>query len=141
MTTQTDRIEKETVLRAPRSKVWRALTDARQFGAWFRATLEGEFVLGQWTRGRITYPGYEHLSFEAKVEVLTAQGKPVAEAVRTIAISEPSYYRWRAEYGGLKLDQVKGLKQLEAENARLRKAVADLTLEKLVLKEAASGNF
>jgi transposase-like protein len=76
-----------------------------------------------------------------QVEVLTAQGEPVAEAVRAIGISEPSYYRWRAEYGGLKLDQVKRLKQLEAENARLRKAVADLTLEKVVLKEAASGNF
>ena len=76
-----------------------------------------------------------------QVEVLTAQGKSVAEAVRAIGISEPSYYRWRAEYGGLKLDQVKRLKQLEAENARLRKAVADLTLEKVVLKEAASGNF
>ena len=76
-----------------------------------------------------------------QAEVLTAQGKPVAEAARAIGVSEPSYYRWRAEYGGLKLDQVKRLKQLEAENARLRKAVADLTLEKLVLKEAASGNF
>ena len=76
-----------------------------------------------------------------QVEVLTAQGKSVAEAVRAIGISEPSYYRWRAEYGGLKLDQVKRLKQLEAENARLRKAVADLTLEKVILKEAASGTF
>src|SRR4028118_114808 len=76
-----------------------------------------------------------------QVEGLTAQGKPVAEAVRAIGVSEPSYYRWRAEYGGLKLDQVKRLKQLEAENARLRKAVADLTLEKLVLKEAAPGDF
>src|ERR671927_446948 len=76
-----------------------------------------------------------------QVEVLTAQGKPVAEAVRAIGISEPSYYRWRAEYGGLKLDQVKRLKQLEAENARRRLAVADLTLEKVILKEAASGNF
>ncbi len=75
-----------------------------------------------------------------QVEVLTAQGKPVAEAVRAIGVSEPTYYRWRAEYGGLKLDQVKRLKQLEAENARL-KAVADLTLEKVILKEAASGNF
>jgi transposase-like protein len=76
-----------------------------------------------------------------QVEVLTGQGKPVAEAVRAIGVSEPSYYRWRAEYGGLKLDQVKRLKALEAENARLRKAVADLTLEKVILKEAASGNF
>jgi putative transposase len=76
-----------------------------------------------------------------QVEVLTAQGKPVAEAVRTIEVTEPTYYRWRSEYGGLKLDQVKRMKQLEAENARLRKAVADLALEKVILKEAASGNF
>jgi len=76
-----------------------------------------------------------------QVEVLTAQGETVAEAVRAIGVAEPTYYRWRAEYGGLKLDQVKRLKQLEAENGRLRKAVADLTLEKLILKEAASGNF
>ena len=76
-----------------------------------------------------------------QVEVLTAQGKTVAEAVRAIGVTEPTYYRWRAEYGGLKLDQAKRLKRLEAENGRLRKAVADLTLEKLILKEAASGNF
>ncbi len=76
-----------------------------------------------------------------QVEVLTARGKPVAEAVRAIGVSEPTYYRWRAETGGLRLDQVKRLKQVEAENARLRKAVADLTLEKVILKEAASGNF
>jgi putative transposase len=76
-----------------------------------------------------------------QVEVLTAQNKPVAEAVRTIGVTEATYYRWRAEYGGLKLDQVKRLKVLEQENGRLRKAVADLTLEKLILKEAASGNF
>lgn len=76
-----------------------------------------------------------------QVEVLTAQGKPVVEAVRAIGVTEPTYYRWRSEYGGLKLDQAKRLKQLEAENARLRKAVADLALEKVILKEAASGNF
>ena len=76
-----------------------------------------------------------------QVEVLTAQGKPVAEAIRAIGVTEPTYYRWRSEYGGLKLDQMKRLKQLEAENGRLRKAVADLALEKVILKEAASGNF
>jgi hypothetical protein len=65
----------------------------------------------------------------------------VAEAVRAIGVTEPTDYRWRMEYGGLKLDQVKRRKLLEQENGRLRKAVADLTLEKLVLKEAASGNF
>ena len=75
-----------------------------------------------------------------QVEVLTGQGKSVVDAVRTIGVTEQTYYRWRAEYGGLKLNQVKRLKVLEQENGRLRRAVADLTLEKLVLKEAASGN-
>ena len=76
-----------------------------------------------------------------QVEVLVGQGKPVAEAIRTIGVTEPTYYRWRAEYGGLKLDQVRRLKQLEQENGRLRRAISELTLEKLILKEAASGNY
>ena len=75
------------------------------------------------------------------MDVLTAQGRPVAEAIRSIGVTEATYYRWRSEYGGLKGDQVKRLKELEAENTRLRRAVSDLTLEKLILKEAASGNF
>jgi transposase-like protein len=76
-----------------------------------------------------------------QVDVLTAQGRPVAEAVRAIGVTEVTYYRWRSEYGGLKGDQVKRLKELEAENARLRGAVSDLTLEKLILKEASRGNW
>ena len=76
-----------------------------------------------------------------QVDVLTAQGRPVAEAVRSIGVTEVTYYRWRSEYGGLKGDQVKRLKELEAENNRLRRAVSDLTIEKLILKEAARGNF
>jgi putative transposase len=76
-----------------------------------------------------------------QVEVLTAQGRPVAEAVRSLGVTEVTYYRWRSEYGGLKGDQVKRLKELEAENNRLRRAVSDLTIEKLILKEAARGNF
>lgn len=76
-----------------------------------------------------------------QVEVLTAQGQTVAEAIRSIGVTEVTYYRWRQEYGGLKGDQVKRLKELEAENARLRRAVSDLTLEKLILREAASGNW
>ena len=76
-----------------------------------------------------------------QVDVLTAQGRPVAEAVRSIGVTEDTYYRWRSEYGGLKSDQVKRLKELETENARLRRAVLDLTLEKLILREAASGNW
>jgi transposase-like protein len=76
-----------------------------------------------------------------QVDVLMAQGRPVAEAVRAIGVTDVTYYRWRSEYGGLKGDQVKRLRELEAENARLRRAVSDLTLEKLILKEAASGNY
>ena len=76
-----------------------------------------------------------------QVEVLSAQGQSMAEAIRSIGVTEVTYYRWRSEYGGLKGDQVKRLKELEAENIRLRRAVSDLTLEKLILKEAASGNF
>jgi transposase-like protein len=74
-----------------------------------------------------------------QVEVLVGQGKSVAEAVRAIGVTEPTYHRWRTEFGGLKLDQVKRLKELERENARLRKAVSDLRLEKVILKEAMSG--
>ena len=76
-----------------------------------------------------------------QVEVLLLQGRSVAEAVRTIGVTQFTYYRWRKEFGGLKTDQVKRLKELEKENERLRKAVSDLALEKLILREAASGNF
>ncbi|WAJ26113.1 IS3 family transposase [Antarcticirhabdus aurantiaca] len=76
-----------------------------------------------------------------QVDVLVSQGRPVAEAVRTIGATSFTYYRWRKEYGGLKVDQVKRLKELEKENERLRKAVSDLTLEKLILKEAAFGKL
>ena len=72
-----------------------------------------------------------------EAEVLLAQGQTVAQVSRALGVTEQTYYRWRAEYGGLKLDQAKRLKALERENARLRKAVADLTLDKLILKEAA----
>ena len=76
-----------------------------------------------------------------QVDVLTGQGKSIAEAVKTIAVTETTYFRWRAEYGGLKSDQVRRLKDLELENTRLRRAVSDLTLDKLILTEAARGNF
>ena len=76
-----------------------------------------------------------------QVDVLMAQGKPVADAVRAIGVTEVTYYRLRNEYGGLKGDQVKRLKELESENTRLRRAISDLTLDKLILQEAARGNF
>jgi len=76
-----------------------------------------------------------------QVDVLVSQGHAVADAVRTIGVTEVTYYRWRQEFGGLKSDQVKRLKDLEAENARLRRAVSDLPLDKMILAEAAKGNF
>lgn len=76
-----------------------------------------------------------------EVEVRLSQGETVGLICRSLGISEQSYYRWRREYGGLKVNQAKRLKELEKENQRLRKAVSDLTLEKLILKEAASGNW
>ena len=76
-----------------------------------------------------------------QVDVLVSQGQSLADAVRSIGVTEVTYYRWRQEYGGLKTDQVKRLKDLETENARLRKAISDLTLDKLILQEAAKGNF
>ena len=76
-----------------------------------------------------------------QVDVLSSQGKTVAEAVRAIGVTEVTYYRWRKEYGGLKGDQVKRLKELEAENGRLRRAMLELTLDKIILAEAARGNY
>jgi transposase-like protein len=76
-----------------------------------------------------------------QVDVLASQGQSVADAIRAIGVSEVTYYRWRREFGGLKSDQVRRMKELETENQRLRKAIADLTLDKLILQEAARGNF
>lgn len=76
-----------------------------------------------------------------QVDVLLSQGRTVGEAVRTIGVMQLTGYRWRKEFGGLKSDQVKRLKEREKENERLRRAVSDLTLEKLILREAASGNL
>ena len=76
-----------------------------------------------------------------QVDVLTSQGHKVADAIRSIGVTEVTYYRWRQEFGGLKSDQVRRLKDLEAENNRLRRAVSDLTLDKLILQEAARGNY
>ena len=73
--------------------------------------------------------------------MVIAAGSTVAEAARRIAVSEQAFYRWRAEYGGLRVDQARRLKHLETENGRLKKAVAELTLDNQILKEAAEGNF
>jgi transposase-like protein len=76
-----------------------------------------------------------------QVEVAVAGGKSVGQAVREIGVTDHTYYRWRRDYGGLNLDQAKKLKKLEQENARLKRTVADLALDKQILKEAAEGNF
>ena len=76
-----------------------------------------------------------------EAEVALAQGQTAAQVCRNLGITEQTFYRWRREYGGLKIEQAKRLKALEQENARLRRAVADLTLDKLILQEAARGNF
>ena len=76
-----------------------------------------------------------------EAEMQVAKGLDMAQVCRNLGISEQSYYRWRKEYGGLKLDQAKKMKGLEKENARLKKIVADLTLDNSILKEVAEGNF
>ena len=76
-----------------------------------------------------------------EAEVAIAAGSTVAEAARRIGVAQQTFYRWRTEYGGLRIDQVRRLKQLESENSRLRRAVADLTVDNQILREAAEGNF
>ncbi len=90
-------------------------------------------------RKRYTVEQIIHYLREA--DVLQSQGQTVIEVCRGLDVSEQTYYRWRKEYGGLKVAQARRLKELEQENARLKRAVADLTLDKLILKEAAEGNF
>ena len=76
-----------------------------------------------------------------EAEILLAQGMKVPEVVKEIGIHQMTYYRWRKEYGGMQVNQMKRLKELEKENLRLRRAVSDLTLDKVILQEAAKGNF
>jgi transposase-like protein len=90
---------------------------------------------------RKSYKPEEIVTKLRQVDVLIAQGQSVAEAIRSIGVSEVTYYRWRQEFGGLKSDQIKRLKDLETENSRLRRAVSDLSLDKVILQEAARGNY
>ena len=87
------------------------------------------------------YKPEEIVSKLRQVDVLHSQGMTIADAIRQIGVSEVTFYRWRKEYGGMGTDQLKELKRLQEENERLRRAVSDLTLDKLILKEAAKGNF
>jgi putative transposase len=76
-----------------------------------------------------------------EADVLIGQGQTVANVIRQLGVSDVTYYRWRKEYGGLKVDQAKRFKELEKENARLKRLLADAELDKSILREAASGNF
>ena len=90
---------------------------------------------------RRRHPPEQVINKLREAEIAIAEGSTVAEASRRIGVTEQTFYRWRTEYGGLKIDQARRLKQLETENGRLRRAVADLTLDNQILREAAEGNF
>ena len=91
--------------------------------------------------GRRTFTPEQIVAKLRQIEVLVSAGKAAALACKEADISEQTYYRWRKEYGGLELDQTRRMKDLERENARLKRLVADLSLEKQILKDIASGNL
>jgi putative transposase len=88
-----------------------------------------------------TYGAEQVIGALRRCDVLLAEGKSVLEVCRELSISDATYYKWRKAYGGMKVEQAKRLKELERENLRLKRAIADLTLDKLILKEACEGNF
>ena len=91
--------------------------------------------------GAKRYKPEEIISKLREAEVLLAEGVSVCEVVRRLGVTQVTYYRWRKEYGGMKVDQAKRLKDLEKENVRLKRLLADAELDKAILKEAASGNW
>jgi transposase-like protein len=90
---------------------------------------------------RKSYAPEQIISELREAEVLLSQGATIAEASKKIGVTEQTYYRWRKDYGGMRIEQAKRLKDLEKENARLKKLVADLSLDNSILKEASRGNF
>lgn len=90
---------------------------------------------------RVRHSSEQIINMLREAEVLQAQGMSIREVSKKLGITDQTYYRWRKEYGGLRVDQAKRLKDLEKENSRLKKVVAELTLDAAILKEAASGNF
>ena len=90
---------------------------------------------------RKRYTAEQIIGHLRQAEVMVGQGKSIADVLRELDVTANTYYRWRKEYGGLKMDQARRMKELEKENARLRRAVSDLTLDKLILQEASRGNF
>jgi transposase-like protein len=100
-----------------------------------------DFFLEEEDMAKRNYKPEEIISKLRQADILIAQGTKIPDVVRTLGVTQVTYYRWRREFGGLQTDQVKRMKDLELENQRLRKAVSDLTLDKLILAEAAKGNF
>jgi putative transposase len=90
---------------------------------------------------RKRYTSEQIIRYLRQAEVLSSQGRNMSEICREIGVTENTYYRWRKEYGGMGVNQARRLKELERENSRLKRAVADLTLDNLILKEASKGNF
>lgn len=90
---------------------------------------------------RVSYTPEQSVMKMREIDVLIAQGKGTMEACKQAQVSKDTYYRWRKEFGGMQIDQVKKLKELEKENARLKKLVADMALDNSILKEVAKGNF
>ena len=91
--------------------------------------------------GRRTFKAEEIIGKLREAEVLLSQGSSVGEAARKLGVTEQTYYRWRKEYGGMRVEQARRLKELEKENSRLKRLVADVSLDNAILKEAAKGNF
>jgi putative transposase len=91
--------------------------------------------------GRQRYTAEQIIAKLHEAEVLQSQGKSISESVRQLGISDMTYYKWRKEYGGLRVDQAKRLKELEQENQRLRRVVADQTIDISILKEVSRGNY
>jgi transposase-like protein len=91
--------------------------------------------------GRRTYTPEQIINKLREAEILLSQGNSVGEASKKIGVTEQTYYRWRKEYGGMRVEQARRLKEIEKENSRLRKLVADLSLDNAILKEVARGNF
>jgi len=90
---------------------------------------------------RRTYTAEQIIGKLREAKVLLSQGSSVAEASRKLGVTEQTYYRWRKEYGGMRVEQAKRLRELEKENTRLKRLVADVSLDNAILKEAAKGNF
>jgi transposase-like protein len=91
--------------------------------------------------GRVRFTAEQIIGKLREAEVVLGQGTSIGEAIRKLGVSEQTYYRWRKEYGGMRVDQAKRLKELEAENSRLKRLVADLSLDNAILKESLRGNF